>query len=124
MRGMVSEVSATLVGHDDATVVRRLKYPLLVRVGQPAEERKHVGMPVGSSIQPSACLVDVLLGGKKHQDVPPAGFFHDPVDSVDGPVDIGVVLGVAARLFERTIVDFHRMKASRDLDDRGVVKGV
>ena len=81
-------------------------------------------MPVGSSIQPSARLVDVLLRGEEYQDVAPAGFFHDPVDRVDGPVDVGIVLGVAPRFFEGQVADLHRVQASRHLDHRRAVESV
>ena len=86
--------------HHDAAVVARPEDTLLVRVGQPAEKRQHVGVPVGPSYEPPACLVYVLLRGKKNQDVAPAGFFHDPVDGVHRPVDIGIVLGIAPGFFE------------------------
>ena len=111
-------------GHDDTPVVARPEDPLLVRVGQAAEERQHVGMPVGPAVQPPARLVDVLLGGEKHQDVAPAGFRHDPVDRVHRPVDVGKVLGVAPGFLEGKIADLHRVQPAGHLDDRRLVEGV
>ena len=111
-------------GHDDAPVVPRPKHPLLVRAGQPAEERKHVGVAVGPAFQPPARLVDVLLRREKHQDVAPAGFFHDPVDRVHRPVDIGIYFGFASGLFEGQIADLHRVQAPGHLDDRRLSEGI
>ena len=111
-------------GHDDAPVVPRPEDPLLVRVGQPAEERKHVGVAVGPAFQSPARLVNVLLRGEKHQDVAPAGFFHDPFDRVHRPVDIGIYFGFAPDILYGKVADLHRVQASGDFDDRRLAEGV
>ena len=68
MRGMVSEVSATLV-EDQAALVSRMEHALLVAEAEPREQRQHFRFAVPPALQHLGAFADLALTGQEHEHV-------------------------------------------------------